>query len=75
MPVPYEWEEETKVVDPAVYAAAAKAGIVMCLAFGAKIPKEYANKDGTVFGGVPVEDWDGLCVFLSLSVRATEEKI
>ncbi|BGP42559.1 hypothetical protein JCM10450v2_006664 [Rhodotorula kratochvilovae] len=57
--VAYEWEEETKVVDPAVYAAAARDGIVTCLAFGASIPKRWAKPDGTVFGGVKVEEWDG----------------
>ncbi|GAA5879772.1 hypothetical protein JCM8547_007574 [Rhodosporidiobolus lusitaniae] len=59
MSVPYEWEEETKVVDPRVYEQAAKDGIVACLAWGAKIPKQWAKEDGTVFGGVKVEDWDG----------------
>lgn len=62
MDAPFEWEEETKVVDPKVYADAAKQGIVTCLAFGTKIPKKWANKDGTVFGGIKVEEWDGLCV-------------
>ncbi|BGP19078.1 hypothetical protein JCM10213v2_007165 [Rhodosporidiobolus nylandii] len=59
MDVPYEWEEETKVVDPAVYEAAAKDGIVAALAWGAKIPKKWAKEDGTVFGGVRAEEWDG----------------
>ncbi|GJN93482.1 hypothetical protein Rhopal_006539-T1 [Rhodotorula paludigena] len=59
MDAPFEWEEETKVVDPKVYADAAKQGIVTCLAFGTKIPKKWANKDGTVFGGIKVEEWDG----------------
>lgn len=58
--VAYEWEEETKVVDPAVYQQAAKDGIVTCLAFGAKIPKKWAKQDGTVFGGIKAEQWDGL---------------
>ncbi|GAA5958409.1 hypothetical protein JCM8115_002457 [Rhodotorula mucilaginosa] len=57
--VAYEWEEETKVVDPAVYQQAAKDGIVTCLAFGAKIPKKWAKQDGTVFGGIKAEQWDG----------------
>lgn len=55
-------EEETKVVDPAVYASAAREGIVTCLAFGTSIPKKWAKPDGTVFGGVKVDEWDGLCV-------------
>ncbi|GAA5891544.1 hypothetical protein JCM6882_004505 [Rhodosporidiobolus microsporus] len=59
MSVPYEWEEETRTVDPAVYKQAAKDGIVACLAWGASIPKEWAKEDGTVFGGVKVEEWDG----------------
>ncbi|GAA6007196.1 hypothetical protein JCM10207_001542 [Rhodosporidiobolus poonsookiae] len=59
MDVPYEWEEETKVVDPAVYAQAAKDGIVAALAWGARVPQEWAREDGTVFGGVKAEDWDG----------------
>ncbi|GAA5825945.1 hypothetical protein JCM11251_000063 [Rhodosporidiobolus azoricus] len=59
MSVPFEWEEETKTVDPAVYQQAAKDGIVTCLAWGASIPREYAKEDGTVFGGVKVEEWDG----------------
>ncbi len=69
MEVPYEWEEETKVVDPAVYQAAAEAGIVACLAWGSKIPKEWAKEDGTVFGGVKAEEWDGLCVVFFFSRR------
>ncbi|TNY17247.1 putative acyl-CoA dehydrogenase [Rhodotorula diobovata] len=59
MDVPFEWEEETKVVDPAVYASAAREGIVTCLAFGTSIPKKWAKPDGTVFGGVKVDEWDG----------------
>ncbi|GAA5990047.1 hypothetical protein JCM11641_001486 [Rhodosporidiobolus odoratus] len=59
MDVPYEWEEETKVVDPAVYAQAAKDGIVACLAWGNRVPKQWAKPDGTVFGGVKVDEWDG----------------
>jgi hypothetical protein len=30
------------------------------LAFGAKIPKKWAKQDGTVFGGIKAEQWDGL---------------
>ncbi|GAA5928438.1 hypothetical protein JCM3775_000611 [Rhodotorula graminis] len=59
MDIPFEWEEETKTVDPAVYKAAADAGIVTCLAWGTRIPKKWAKPDGTVFGGVKVEEWDG----------------
>lgn len=58
--VAYEWEEETKVVDPKVYQKMADDGIVTVLAFGSKIPKKWAKPDGTVFGGVKVEEWDGL---------------
>ena len=36
-----------------------KDGLLTCLAFGAKIPAKYAREDGTVFGGVKVEEWDG----------------
>lgn len=60
MEVAYEWEEETKTVDPKVYQQAADDGIVTCLAFGTKIPRKWAKQDGTVFGGVKVEEWDGL---------------
>jgi hypothetical protein len=60
MDVPFEWEEETKVVDPKVYKAMADEGILTVLAFGAKIPKKWAKSDGTVYGGVKVEEWDGL---------------
>ncbi|GAA5915837.1 hypothetical protein JCM5296_000697 [Sporobolomyces johnsonii] len=59
MDVPFEWEEETKVVDPAVYRQMADDGLLVCLAFGAKIPKKWAKPDGTVFGGVKVDEWDG----------------
>ncbi|GAA5867582.1 hypothetical protein JCM3774_001518 [Rhodotorula dairenensis] len=59
MDVAYEWEEETKVVDPEVYQQAAKDGIVTALAFGAKVPQKWAKKDGTVFGGIKAEQWDG----------------
>ncbi|GAA5898797.1 acyl-CoA dehydrogenase family protein [Sporobolomyces salmoneus] len=59
MDVPYEWEEETLVVDPAVYRQMAKDGILTVLGFGTKIQKKYANPDGTVFGGVKAEEWDG----------------
>jgi hypothetical protein len=74
MDVPFTWEEETRTVDPAVYKAAADAGIVMCLAFGARIPKEWAKEDGTVFGGVKVEEWDGLCAAFSFDLRRREEE-
>ncbi|GAA6058661.1 hypothetical protein JCM10212_004072 [Sporobolomyces blumeae] len=59
MDVPFEWEEETKVVDPNVYEQMGKDGLLLCLAFGAKIPKKWANPDGAVFGGVKAEEWDG----------------
>ncbi|GAA5972624.1 hypothetical protein JCM21900_006766 [Sporobolomyces salmonicolor] len=59
MDVPFEWEEETKVVDPAVYRQMGDDGLLICLAFGAKIPKKWAKPDGTVFGGVKVDEWDG----------------
>ncbi|GAA6020388.1 hypothetical protein JCM11491_000334 [Sporobolomyces phaffii] len=59
MDIPYEWEEETKVVDPNVYLQMAKDGLLTVLGFGTKVPKKWANKDGTLFGGVPVEEWDG----------------
>jgi len=42
-----------------VYRQMGKDGLLTCLAFGAKIPPKYANKDGTVFGGVKVDEWDG----------------
>lgn len=62
MDVAYEWEEEKKTIDPAVYQQAAKDGLLTCLAFGTKIPRKWAKPDGTVFGGVKVDEWDGLCV-------------
>ncbi|KAL8287489.1 hypothetical protein RQP46_003347 [Phenoliferia psychrophenolica] len=52
------WEEDGKI-DPAVYQQLAKDGLLVAFAFGAHVPKEWAQKDGTVFGGVKVEDWDG----------------
>lgn len=66
MDVPFEWEEETKVVDPAVYRQMGDDGLLICLAFGAKIPQKWAKPDGTVFGGVKVDEWDGLCVSIDL---------
>lgn len=42
-----------------VYKQMGKDGLLTCLAFGAKIPAEYAKADGTVFGGVKVDEWDG----------------
>lgn len=60
MDVPYEWEEETKCVDPKVYQQMADDGLLVVLAFGTKIPKKWAKPNGTVFGGVKVEEWDGL---------------
>ena len=77
MDIAYEWEEETKTVDPAVYRAAAAAGIVTCLAWGTRIPKKWAKPDGTVFGGVKVDEWDGLCVssLLSLLVRLLRPRL
>lgn len=59
MDVPYEWEEN-KTIDPAVYQEMAKAGLLTALAFGHRVPKKWAKKDGTVFAGVKAEDWDGL---------------
>lgn len=60
----FDWEE-AKVVDPKVYAQLGKDGLLVCLAFGARIPKEYAKPDGTVFGGVKVEEWDGFHDYVS----------
>lgn len=57
--VPYEWEE-AKTIDPAVYQQLAKDGLLVPLVFGHRVPKKYAQKDGTVFGGVKAEEWDGL---------------
>lgn len=62
MDVPYEWEEVTKVVDPAVYKRMGDDGILTVLGFRTKIPKKWAKPDGTVFGGVKAEEWDGLYV-------------
>ncbi|GAA5938284.1 acyl-CoA dehydrogenase family protein [Sporobolomyces koalae] len=59
MDVPFEWEEETKVIDPKVYQEMARVGLLTVLAFGHKIPKKWAKPDGTVFGGVRAEEWDG----------------
>jgi len=59
MDVSYTWEEETKCVDPKVYQQMADDGLLVVLAFGTKIPKKWAKPDGTVFGGVKVEEWDG----------------
>ncbi|GAA5869287.1 hypothetical protein JCM16303_000416 [Sporobolomyces ruberrimus] len=59
MDIPYEWEEETKVIDPKVYQQMAKDGLLVVLAYGTKIPKKWAKPDGTLFGGVKVEEWDG----------------
>lgn len=59
MDVPFEWEEK-KMIDPAVYQEMAKAGLLTALAFGHRVPKKWAKKDGTVFAGVKAEDWDGL---------------
>ncbi|GAA5836683.1 hypothetical protein JCM3766R1_006990 [Sporobolomyces carnicolor] len=59
MDVPYEWEEVTKVVDPAVYKRMGDDGILTVLGFRTKIPKKWAKPDGTVFGGVKAEEWDG----------------
>ncbi|GAA6041517.1 hypothetical protein JCM8097_001918 [Rhodosporidiobolus ruineniae] len=64
MDVPFEWEEETKVVDPEVYKQAGKDGLVAALAFGPRALKEYASKDGTVFGGVKAEEWDWFHFFI-----------
>lgn len=61
MDQPYEWEE-SKNIDPAVYQQAAKDGLLVALAFGARIPAKWARPDGTIFGGVKVEEWDGLYV-------------
>lgn len=69
MDVPYEWEEN-KTIDPAVYQEMAQAGLLTALAFGHRVPKKWAKKDGTVFAGVKAEDWDGLCVQLRVSSSA-----
>ena len=37
----------------------AKVHLLVALAFGAHVPKEWAQPDGTVFGGVKAEAWDG----------------
>jgi len=58
MDVPFEWEEN-RTIDPKVYEQAAKDGLLVPLAYGAHIPERFANKDGTVFGGIPVKEWDG----------------
>lgn len=58
MDVPNKWEEDGKI-DPAVYAQLANDGLLVAVAFGTRVPAEWAKKDGTVFGGVKVEEWDG----------------
>jgi hypothetical protein len=47
-----------------------KDGLLTCLAFGAKIPKKYAKEDGTVFGGVRVEEWDGFHDYVSARLNS-----
>lgn len=59
MDVPYAWDEKGSI-DPEVYQQMAKDGLLVALAFGTKVPAKWAKKDGTVFGGVTVEEWDGL---------------
>lgn len=59
MDVPYAWDEKGSI-DPATYQEMAKAGLLVPLAFGAKVPAKWAKKDGTVFAGVKAEEWDGL---------------
>lgn len=60
MDEPFEWEEETKIVDHKVYQKMGQEGILRALAFGRKVPKQYAKPDGTVLAGIKVEEWDGL---------------
>lgn len=69
MDVPFEWEEN-RTIDPKVYEQAAKDGLLVPLAYGAHIPERFANKDGTVFGGIPVKEWDG-CASLPRAPRDT----
>ncbi|SGY15214.1 BQ5605_C013g07289 [Microbotryum silenes-dioicae] len=58
MDVGFEWEENREI-DHSVYQQLAKDGLLVCLAFGTKIPKKWANAKGEVFGGIKVEQWDG----------------
>lgn len=61
MDVAYEWEEETKVVDPAVYRKMGDEGILRALAFGRTVPDRWTkNNSGTVLCGIKAKDWDGL---------------
>lgn len=57
--VAYEWEEN-RAINPDVYQAFAKAGLLAAFAFGPRVPLRWAQADGTVFGGVKAQDWDGL---------------
>lgn len=65
MDVPNKWEEDGKI-DPAVYQQMAADGLLVALAWGARIPAEWAKKDGTVFGGVKASEWNGFVSCRSL---------
>ncbi|KAK4052689.1 hypothetical protein OIV83_001976 [Microbotryomycetes sp. JL201] len=58
MDVAFDWEEN-KQIDPKVYEQMGKDGLLVALAFGRKVPAKWAKPDGTVFGGVKADEWDG----------------
>ncbi len=68
----FEWEE-AKTIDLDVYRQMGKDGLLTCLAFGAKTPAKYASEDGTVFGGVKVDEWDGFHDYVRRRVIIQEE--
>ncbi|KAM0750684.1 putative acyl-CoA dehydrogenase [Meredithblackwellia eburnea MCA 4105] len=59
----YEWEERG-TIDHKVYEQMAKDNIIAALACGAKVPQKWARPDGTVFGGVKWQEWDGFHDFI-----------
>lgn len=62
IPFAHEWEEATTIPHSA-YEAAAKAGILMPMAAGSKIPEEWRGKF-PIIGDVRPEEWDGFHDFV-----------
>lgn len=62
MPYLQQWEEST-VIPESLYTAAANDGILMPLASGSSIKKEWAGKY-PIIGDVKPEEWDGFHDFI-----------
>lgn len=62
MPFATAWEENEKL-PRAIYQKAAADGLLMPMASGSSIPKEWANRF-PIIGGIAPAEWDGFHDFI-----------